>query len=163
VTRRASAVLVAGAMACAGAGCGPDPVAIELNFPSDAAFLYAAQARVLVFDVPASDLGACPDLVQGALAGDAGADRTLGPASVCAFRAGDAVLDDVSEGPKAWIAIVEDGTSRAILAGCTIAEAYGGASTIVVHLAQTADYSDVTGSPPACTTVEEKCGGGCGT
>ncbi|MCS6797291.1 MAG: hypothetical protein NZ898_01960 [Myxococcota bacterium] len=145
-----------------GSGCAPDLTTVELNFPSETAFLYASQARVLVRPLAAADVDRCPELLGDALAGsDVAASAQMGPASVCAFRDGRVTLDDAPDGPAAWLGLVDDGANRTILAGCAIADGGGGNRVVVIALVQTDRYRETSDVPPTCPTIEAKCGGAC--
>jgi hypothetical protein len=155
-------MLAAASVLWALGACTNDPLTLELNFPSTEAFLYSEQARVLVFELGTATLGDCPALVAESLAGSTSPARTIPKHPVCDYEGGGVSLGDVGEGPMAWVAVVEDGSSRAILAGCTVAEVYADAPDVVIHLAQTSQYFMSRAAPPTCSTVVEKCGGGCG-
>ena len=50
------------------AGCGPNPVRVDIGFPSTETFLFSEQGELLVYDVAeASDgggLGVCPLILE---------------------------------------------------------------------------------------------------
>jgi hypothetical protein len=145
------------------AGCGSEPITLELNFPSQETFLYSEQARVLAFPVSGGGLGDCPHLLAEVSAGsteDLPAVDT-GAVPVCRYRSGGVTIDEDPEGPMAWIAVVEDASNTPLLTGCAIAEIYADAPVIRIPLFMTDEYRAATTAPLACSSVEDKCAAGC--
>ena len=151
--------LAAGLLLALCAGCGADPVAVELNFPSQETFLQSDFARVRVFDLAPDGLGDCPALLAAATVGTDGPtppSHDSNNVDVCdAF--GGIAFDEIGEGPKAFVATTS-ASNMVILAGCTVGEVYADAPTIVVHLEMTSAY---TTTPSDCTSVADKCERGC--
>ena len=153
--------LVAALVALSAAACSPDPVVVDLNFPSQETFLQSQFARVQVFDLQQDELGRCPALVGEAISG-ATADAPAHDSDnvdVCdAF--GGIAFDDIGDGPKAFV-VTTAAMNEVILAGCTVAEVYRDAPTVVVHLGMTPRYAiAVTGTSP-CMSIADKCERGC--
>ncbi len=150
------------ALGAAVAGCAGDPVPIELNFPSVETVLQSDYARVAVFDLDGGSLGDCPTLVAQAVAGTEERRPAFdsGGVEVCDALGGGIVFEEIGDGPKAFVATTSK-SNAVVLAGCTVAEVYGGAPDVVVHLAVTSRYYDVVGTPSACTSVADKCERGC--
>lgn len=144
------------------AGCANEPVTMELNFPSKETFLQSEFARVRVFDLREDELGICPSLVGQAISGAGGHVAALDSqnVAVCDARNGGIRFDEVSEGPKAFVATASR-SNQVILAGCTIAEVYADAPVVVIRLAPTARYATVVTEAPECRSIEDKCDRGC--
>ncbi len=146
-------------------GCGGETVEVELNFPSEDAFVRVNTARVYVVSVSREQLGSCPDLIAQAEVGvlDEAAVMDTGQQNVCEFQARRVRLPDVGEGLKAYVAVGLSDGGEVWLAGCTMSDVYIDAHPLTITLAPTEQYrSDFgAGSPrPACT-ADAKCQLGC--
>lgn len=138
------------------AGCAPDPVIVELGFPSTSAFLQSTQARILVFPLTTEELGICPELLHQLAASRFPIDPIYDsqPVDVCDVRAGLG-LPDVGAGPHAYLVEVRN-ESTLILQGCSVAEVYVGAGTIPIELQPTEGFDPT----PVAGTPDARCGGG---
>jgi hypothetical protein len=139
-------------------GCAPEAVSVELNFPTEAAFLHATQGRIRVFAVQDDDLGACPELLEGVSTSGFGElepayDSALQPS--CTFLAGLALPELV--GPHAYVVEMR-AANDLILVGCRVAEVYAGAETIRVELHPTDGYATYI-DEPITGTPASACGG----
>lgn len=147
------------------AGCGSDATIMELNFPSPETFFYSSTARVVVYDVTPAEIGLCPTLTRQSLRGTTSRPlvRDTGDVPVCDYRDGGVSFSGISEGPKAFVAVVSAG-NRQILMGCTMAEVYDEAPTITIRLYMTNQYEDAVDAigPLDCGSIEDKCERGCG-
>lgn len=145
---------------CAG-GCSPDPVIVDLNFPSQETFLQSQFARVRVFDLAQDELGRCPTLVGESISATTATVPVHDSDNVDVCDAfGGIAFDEIGEGPKAFV-VTTSTMNEVILAGCTVAEVYADAPTVPVHLAMTPRYSiAVTGTSP-CMSIADKCERGC--
>lgn len=144
-------------------GCAPEPVVVDLRFPSESTLLFSEFARILVFPLESGELGRCPELTADANSGNV-SDALIdtGTQPVCSFRQGGVSFEDMPSGPFAYVALVEDDSNQLLLDGCTVAEVYEDAPRIQISLFPTEDYATLTaGMTPACPNVETKCGGGC--
>lgn len=144
--------------------CRPDPVPIELEFPSTDTFLYSELGQLTVFSVTRGELGECPSLVEESLAGSLTRTPVIdtGERSICGFCNGGASYDDVAEGPRAFVMVVRDASNTPLLAGCTMGEVYEEAPSIVINLFITPEYSAVAAAgPPPFSDPIRKCGGEC--
>lgn len=140
-------------------GCAPTPVDIELVFPSQETFLFAEFAELTVHALEPTDLGACPRLLDEALAGSGSAPvLDAGAESVCRYRSGAVRFDSIPAGPHGYVVLVRDASNRVLLTGCRVAEAYEGAPAIDIALFPTATYSMVTsGMTPPFPNEDAKC------
>mgnify|MGYP001816491179 CR=1 FL=1 len=154
-------VLAAGALV---GGCYPEPTTLNLRFPTENSFLYADEAQVVRFNVRESELGICPSLVsqvnEGAGDREAIEDRTV---SVCSLRDGGLEFEDIGDGKRAFVVVVRDQFSTALLTGCIITDTYVDAPEIALALALTEDYTDALEriGELQCTDIDEKCSRGC--
>ena len=148
-------------LALAAGGCSPDPVIVDLNFPSQETFLQSQFARVRVFDLSPDELGGCPTLVGESISGTAATDAVQDSDNVDVCDAfGGIAFDEIGEGPKAFV-VTTSAMNEVILAGCTVAEVYADAPTVTVHLAMTPRYAiAITGASP-CMSISDKCERGC--
>ena len=141
-------------------GCAPDPVRVEVIFPSEETFLVTQLVRIRAFEADPNDLGLCPTLVNEVVTGTPREAVINGPPlRACTVREGGFSVEDVPPGPLAWVATAETVSTR-LLAGCTVAEVYADAPTIDIDLFMTSDYP--VGATPMCLSVEDKCVRGCG-
>ncbi|MCC7536583.1 MAG: hypothetical protein IT379_10240 [Deltaproteobacteria bacterium] len=163
MTARASSFLIALAALGLVAACKPDPVVVQLRFPSQQMFLQSEFARIAVVDLAANDLGACPRLVDQGINDSFNPRPVLdsGATAVCNFRSGGVTFDEIDEGPKAFVGIVREENNTAILAGCAIGEAYNDAPTIDIVLTATEQYRTAALDMLTCSDIEDKCERGC--
>jgi hypothetical protein len=156
ISARVTVLLAATAMACA-----PEPVTIDVNFPSDRAFLFSEAIEVHAYEVSTAELGGCASLVGQLLTARAANEAPVlrsNPLRACTVLAGGMTFDDVPEGPLAWVGLAKD-ANRTLLAGCTVAEVYADAPVVTIHMFMTADYRmAVRNLDPAWRTIDEKCG-----
>jgi hypothetical protein len=146
------------------AGCRPDPIPIELEFPSTETFLYSDFGQLMIFEIAPFALGSCSLLVEEALGGSVGQAPAYdtGSRSICGFCDGGVSWDDIPEGPLAFVMVTRNDANTLLLAGCTVAEVYEGATPVVINLFMTPDYDDVAAAgPPDFTDPFSKCGGEC--
>ncbi len=152
-----------GLAAIALAGCAPDIVTVDMNYPSQETFLQSEFARIFVYPLSERDLGLCPTILRGTLSG-AAIDQAIlktDPASVCQFQRGGVVFRDIPEGPHAWVGVVTNDASVPLLAGCTVAELYVDAPEIEINLFMTQMYRTTVPENPRCTSIADKCERGC--
>lgn len=146
------------------AGCGNAPVDLDLQFPSEQAFLLSDFGRLLVYELdPETGLGDCPALLEAAVAGDVG-EPTMdsGQLPVCDFREPGVGFDDFPPGPHAFLVLsLRDNPQATLLAGCRVAEAYAEAPSVEVTMYPTRMYEDAVGGETSSCTVESKCNGSC--
>ena len=146
-------------------GCGGETVEIELNFPSQEAFVRMETARIFVLGLGEGGEDSCPDLLSQAELGvlQSAADIDSGQANVCEYDAARITLPDVPEGTKAYVAIALDEGGDILLSGCTIYNVYAEPAPVRIVLAPTADYRREfpAGTPPPDCTKDEKCQLGC--
>jgi len=165
--RKVSRRLVAAVIAIWGLGllgCRPDPVPIELEFPSTETFLYSDLGQLMVFGLTQETLGDCPRLVDEVLAGSASDPPILdtGERSICGFCNGGVSYDDVAEGARAFVMVARDDANTPLLTGCTVGEVYNDAPTIVINLFVTDEYAGVAAAgAPLFTDPSVKCRGEC--
>lgn len=151
-------------LALALAGCAPNPVDVQVGFPSLETFLYSDFGRLLVYEVdPDTGLGDCPALIDAVGRGAFGEpvlDSEWQP--ICSFRNGGVQFGDVPPGPHAYVGIARDQSNTILLSGCRVAEAYEAAPAVELDLFPTSDYADVTsGVTLTCSSEEDKCQRGC--
>lgn len=138
---------------CALAGCAPDPVVVELAFPTESAFVQSRQGRVIVFPLAEDELGICPELLHQLEASRFPIEPVFDsePVDVCELRAA-LRLPELAQGPHAYLVEVRN-ESAIILQGCAIGEVFTGAGTIRVDLHPT----DVFVPTSSEMTAEAKC------
>lgn len=157
--------LVGATLALAMVGCGSETVDVELNFPSQEAFVRMETARIFVLGLEDGGEDSCPDLLSQAELGvlQSAADIDSGQNNVCEFDAARITLPDVPEGTKAFVAIALDEGGDILLSGCTIYNVYAEPAPLRIVLAPTADYRSQfpAGTPPPDCTKDEKCQLGC--
>ena len=161
---RPSASAALAVVSLALASCAPEPVSVQLGFPSTETFLYSDFARLLVYPSDLEDsAGGCPVLLNSATAGDFGEPVYDSDwRAVCAFREGGVRFDDVPEGPNAYLVVTRDESNNLLLSGCRVAEVYVSAPSVTVSLFPTPFYSDATaGRALVCSNEEDKCRDGC--
>lgn len=163
---RTTALLVAlwvAVTSCVLPSCRPDPVPVELEFPSTETFLYSELGQLTVFGITIGELGDCPRLVEEALSGSSSRAPLIdtGERSICGFCNGGVSYDDVDEGPRAFVMVVRDASNTPLLTGCTTGEIYEDAPPIVINLFITPEYSGVADAPPPFSDPIRKCGGEC--
>lgn len=144
--------------------CRPDPVPIELEFPSTETFLYSELGQLTVFSITRGELGECPAIVEESMAGSLTRSPIIdtGERSICGFCNGGASYDDVAEGPRAFVMVVRDAANTPLLTGCTTGEIYEEAPPIVINLFITPEYEGVAAAgPPPFSDPIRKCGGEC--
>lgn len=143
--------------------CKPDPLTVGLRFPSQQAFLQSDFGRISIIEVAASDLGACPRIIEQAINDSFSPAPVLdsGPEAICSFRNGGVTFDEIGEGPKAFVGVARDESNTAILAGCAIGEAYNDAPAIDIVLAVTDAYRTAAVEMLACSSIDDKCDRGC--
>lgn len=146
-------------------GCGGETVDIELNFPSQEAFVRMETARIFVLRLEDGGEDSCPDLLSQAELGvlQSAADIDSGQNNVCEYDAARITLPDVPEGTKAYVAIALDEGGDILLSGCRIYDVYAEPNPLQIVLAPTADYRrrfPAGTAPPDCTK-DEKCQLGC--
>ena len=146
------------------AGCGPNPVTIDVVFPSTETFLHSEQAQLLVYEAGEDGgLGSCPQILEDIANNDLG-DPILDSerVPVCDLRNGGVGFDDVPQGPKAFVVLAFDDANTLLLSGCRIGEAYEGAMPIEVDVFPSDEYaSTIMGTTLTCGTAEDKCTRGC--
>ncbi len=145
-------------------GCRPDPILIELEFPSTDTFLYSEIGQLTVFELLPTELGECPRLVEEILAGSTTNPPILdtGNRSICGFCNGGVAYEDIEEGPRAFVMVVRDAANTPILSGCTVGEIFENAPTIKINLFMTSLYSGIAeAGPPQFADPIRKCGGEC--
>lgn len=142
-------------------GCGLTPVAVDVHFPSTETFLFSDFGRLILYEVPDDDLGACPQLVDDtvdAVFGDPTLDSDWQP--ICEFSNGDVKFDDVPPGPHAYVVLARDESNVVLLAGCSIAEAYESAPPVRIDLFPTDAYDGaVEDRVPECANPMTRCTG----
>lgn len=145
------------------AGCAPAPVDVQVGFPSLETFLHADFGRLVVVELDAESLDACPGLLDRAGAGDFGdADLDSGWQPICNFRNGGVQFPHVPPGPHAYVAVARNDANTILLSGCRVAEAYEGAPPVTLELYPTGDYADATaGQALTCSSADQKCERGC--
>lgn len=150
-------------LAVAFGACAPQPVPLEVRFPSTETFLVTRGVRVRVFDA-ATVSGGCAALVASVAAmrppeGNVVLDGRI--VSPCELRAGIS-LPDVGGGRRAFVVEGLDRTgNQTIVAGCTEAEMYAGARIeIAVYPTSRYEAAYLADMPAAGETVESRCGGG---
>lgn len=147
-------------------GCGSGVTELELNFPSLETFLYSSFGRVQVYDLTPAEVGLCPTLIRQSMRGtpSRAAIRDSGDQPVCEFRNGGVAFSEISEGPKAFVAMVSDASNRTLLTGCSVAEVYDEAAPIVIRLYMSDQYSTAVQDIGSleCGSIEDKCDRGCG-
>ncbi len=151
-------------LALLAAGCAPNPVTIDVTFPSTQTFLFSELGRLLVYQVDADGgLGSCPQILEDIGNSEFGMpvlDSDLHP--ICDFRDGGVGFDDVIPGPMAFVVLAYDDANTLLLSGCRIGEAYDGAEPIEVDLFPTADYAGaILGTMLTCGSADDKCARGC--
>ncbi len=146
-------------------GCGGETIDVELNFPSQEAFVRMETARIFVLNLEDGGENSCPDLLAQAELGvlQSAANIDSGQANVCEFDAARITLPDIPEGTKAFVAIALDEGGDILLSGCTIYNVYAEPAPLQIVLAPTADYRRQfpAGSAPPDCTKDEKCQLGC--
>lgn len=152
-----------GPLALLAAGCAPNPVTIDVTFPSTETFLHSEQGQLLVYDVSLeAGLGDCPRILEDIGNNDFGMpllDSDRRP--ICDFRDGGVGFDDVTPGPKAFVVLAFDAANTLLLSGCRIGEAYEGAAPIEVDIFPTSAYAAVATVLLTCGNADEKCARGC--
>jgi len=144
------------------AGCGPQQVPLEVRFPSTETFLVSRAMRVRIYDL--SEGGNCPSLVTAVAGGRDPEGVALFESTdltPCAVRAG-ASLPDTGAGLRGFLVEGLDRTgNQTIVAGCTEAEVFTGAS-LQVSVYPTVRYDDARDADPpgGGETVEARCEGG---
>lgn len=145
--------------------CGGETIDVELNFPSQEAFVRMETARIFVLGLDEGGADSCPDLLAQAELGvlQGAADIDSGQNNVCEYDAARITLPDVPEGTKAYVAIALDEGGDILLSGCTIYNVYAEPAPLRIVLAPTADYRRQfpAGTPPPTCTKDEKCQLGC--
>jgi hypothetical protein len=162
---RQFALLTLGVLSIA-AGCKTETVAIDMNYPSQEAFLRSSFARLRVFRVQEDDTGAClrirDDLKLGNMP-----DETLVYDSeklgVCDFRNQQVAFKDIPSGALAYSGLVLNEGDVPLMTGCVVRNV-SNTSEVLLSLQFTDNYTRMfqDAPPPACTTVEQKCMGQCG-
>jgi len=154
---------VAVVMSCV--ACQQEPVQVTLDFPSVETFIHSEIARLQVYPLSSQDqLQACPRLILDSinLSPPWSPVHDTGDLPVCSFYLGAAAIEDVDAGPKAFVVVVRDNVSQALLAGCTIAEVFSDGPDIEVTLFMTDQYEAATRDRvAACTEIADKCLRGC--
>ena len=147
------------------AGCAPQPVDVDVGFPSLSTFLFSDFGRLLVYEVEPDEegLGSCAGLLVRAGDGNFGTpvlDSDWRP--ICDFRARTVAFDSIPPGPHAYVAIARDEANVILLSGCTIAEAYEGAPPVDLELYPTdVDGGATNGRSLTCSSEMDKCTRGC--
>jgi hypothetical protein len=158
-------LLVTFVLGCAAAaGCRPDPVPIELEFPSTETFLYSELGQLAAYPVSSFALGMCSLLVEETLGGSVSETPAYdtGSRSICSFCNGGVAWEDVGEGPMAFVMVTRNDSNALLLAGCTMAEVYEGAGPVVINLYMTPGYDEVAAAgPPEFADPIRKCGEAC--
>lgn len=153
-----------GALFLLAAGCAPNPVAIDVSFPSADTFLFSESGQLLVYDVdPMTGLGDCPQILEDIANNEFGTPLLdSGRQPICAFRDGGVGFDDVIPGPKAFVVLAYDDANTLLLSGCRVGEAYEGAPVIEVDVFPTNEYTSATaGQMLTCGNADDKCARGC--
>jgi hypothetical protein len=142
------------------ASCAPSEVKVEMNYPTTAAFMHSEQGRLRVFRVGSSDLGICPELLDGLLTSSFPARAELAfdsqLASACTFYRG-AEVSGIGEGPHAYLVEMRSASNDLILHGCRIGEIYVEALDLLIELQPTAAY-DALRDLPVSGTPMSRCG-----
>lgn len=157
---------LATALCAAVAGCAPDALAIELDFPSQETFVRSDMASVIAIELSAERLGDCPELtMQAALQTlDERPVAGTGDLPICDFRDGAASLSNLDGGEKAFVVVVRNSAGQALLTGCTVRDPLADAQGLRIVLTTTEDYRRLFppgAPPPDCASADEKCAGTC--
>lgn len=158
-----AARLVSACLVVMAAGCAPNPVTLDVNFPSETSFLVSRFVRVDAIPVAPNALGVCPGFVEAAENNETveGAIASVDNAQTCDMRRGIR-LPDVGSGPRAYLVRVFDDSNTVLLVGCTVAEVYASAPAIRVEVYPTDDYDTAAMrlAPEPGETIDSRCGGG---
>lgn len=140
--------------------CAPSEVKIEMNFPTTAAFMHSEQGRLRVFRLMQSDLGVCPELLDGLSTANFPVRAQLafdsGLAGACLFLQG-AEVSGIDEGPHAYLVEMRSASNDLILQGCRVGEIYVDAPDLRVELQPTNAYEAVRNMPVTGTPMS-RCG-----
>ena len=141
------------------ASCAPAQVPFRVVFPSEETFVVSNTVHVRAF--VAAEPMTCAVLVAtvaGGLGVSALPSFDRDGINPCDFDRGVA-FPDVGAGQKLFLVEALDEAGSTILAGCTQAEVYGGAS-ITVNLSTTSRYQAVFAANPPTQTAAERCAAG---
>ncbi len=140
--------------------CAPSEVKVDMNFPTTAAFMHSEQGRLRVFRLMQSDLGICPELLDGVSTANFPSRAQLAfdseLASVCSFLQ-SADVPGIGEGPHAYLAEMRSASNEVILQGCRVGEIYVDAPDVRIELQPTNAYDAVRGMPVTGTPMS-RCG-----
>lgn len=149
-------------------GCEPDPIGLDVSFPTEESFLYSDYAEIYMFDISAAERGqVCSELLIGLLNDTLEREpvSSSGPLSACDLRSNGYTFEDIGEGTRAFATIVNavDAGTTPLLYGCVTADTYVDSPSVTLELMTVLGARDLieTIGTLGCRNVEEKCRGLC--
>jgi hypothetical protein len=140
--------------------CTPEPIVLEINFPSEPAFLVTRSVQVHVVSASASD--PCGEARRSVIAGSepAGLLGRVAQTPVCDVRAGIPV-PVLGSGPLAYVVTALNDTNTVLFSGCQVAD-LDTVERIRVVLTSTpaGDRALIDTPPPPGETIMSRCSRG---
>lgn len=157
--QRTRIVAALGAMALG--ACAPEPIVLDINFPSEPAFLVTRFVQIHVVSA-ASATDPCGEARRSVIAGSEpnGLLGRVAPTPVCDVRAGIGV-PVLGSGPLAYVVTALNDTNTILFLGCQIAD-LNTVERIRIVLTSTpaGDRALIDNPPPPGETVMSRCGRG---